>query len=419
MRRVLRAVPVIALALTLTTSASAASGDLDPSFGGDGLAVVDFRNGGQGFAAARGGDGTFVIGGHAGMRLALARLLPGGDPDPAFGGGDGRVTLPLGEGYAQVDDVLVMDDGRILVSAFGVRNGQAAFHVLRLRADGGRDRSFSGDGLAVTAFPDGPATPWGLALQPDGAVVVTGAAGPSAAVVRYLSDGTLDRTFDLDGVRTFTVGLGAADAGADVAIGPEGDIVVAGTADEGSGIFTARLTPGGALDRTYGADGWSIARDLGDDVRGSAVAVRPNGQVVVGGTVTPIGRNCCEMVLLVYGISGGRIPTFGGGDGIQALRPAGGWSYLSAIALASGGRIVAVGGGGVAAERQDLVVARVGPDGTPDATFGGGDGLAVIQLAGEEAGYGVGVDTDGDVLVGGTRLTLGTYRFLAARVQGS
>ena len=416
MRRALRAAPVLVIALT--ASALAAPGDLDPSFGGDGLAVVDFRNGGQGFAAARGDDGTFVIGGHAGMRLALARLLPGGGPDPAFGGGDGRVTLPLGEGYAQVNDVLVMDDGRVLVSAFGVRNGQAAFHVLRLRADGGRDRTFSGDGLAVTDFPDGPATPWGMALRPDGAVVVTGAAGPSAAVVRYLPDGTLDRTFGLDGVRTFSVGLGAADAGADVAIGPEGDIVVAGTADEGSGIFTARLTPGGALDRTYGADGWSLARGLGDDVRGSAVAVRPNGQIVVGGTVTPVGRNCCEMVLLLYGISGGRIPTFGGGDGIQALRPAGGWSFLSAIALASGGGIVAVGGGGAAAERQDLVVARVGSDGTPDATFRG-DGLAVIQLAGEEAGYGLGLDTDGDVLVGGTRLTSGTYRFLAARVQGS
>ena len=418
MRRALRAVPVIAIALALTTAALAAPGDLDPSFSGDGLAVVDFRNGGQGFAAARGDDGTFVIGGHAGMRLALARLLPGGGPDPTFGGGDGRVTLPLGEGYAQVNDVFVMDDGRILVSAFGVRNGQAAFHVLRLRVDGGRDRTFSGDGLAVTGFPDGPATPWGTALQPDGAVVVTGAAGPSAAVVRYLSDGTLDRTFDVDGVRTFSVGLGAPDVGADVAIGPDGDIVVVGTADEGSGIFTARLTPGGALDRTFGADGWSLARDLGDDVRGSAVAVRPNGQIVVGGTVAPVGRNCCEMVLLVYGIAGGRIPTFGGGDGIQALRPAGGWSFLSAISLASGGRIVAVGGGGAAPERQDLVVARVGPDGTPDATFGG-DGLAVIQLAGEEAGYGLGLDTDGDVLVGGTRLTLGTYRFLAARVQGS
>ena len=312
----------------------------------------------------------------------------------------------------------MLDDGRVVVSAFGIRNGQAAFHVLRLRADGARDRTFSGDGLAVTAFPDGPATPWGLALQPDGAVVVTGAAGASAAVVRYLPDGTLDRTFDVDGVRTFSVGLGSADSGADVAIGPEGDIVVVGTSDEGSGIFTARLTSGGALDRTYGADGWSIARGLGDDVRESAVAVRPNGQIVVGGTVTPVGRNCCEMVLLAYGISGGRIPTFGGGDGIQALRPAGGWSFLSAIALASGGRIVAAGGGGAAAERQDLVVARVGPDGTPDATFGG-DGLAVIQLAGEEAGYGLGVDTDGDVLVGGTRHTLGTYRFLAARVEGS
>ena len=98
MRRALRAVPIVAIALALTTSAFAAPGDLDPSFGGDGLAVVDFRNGGQGFAAARGDDGTFVIGGHAGMRLALARLLPGGGPDPAFGGGGGRVTLPLGEG---------------------------------------------------------------------------------------------------------------------------------------------------------------------------------------------------------------------------------------------------------------------------------------------------------------------------------
>jgi uncharacterized delta-60 repeat protein len=290
---------------------------------------------------------------------------------------------------------------------------------MRLRADGSRDRTFSGDGIAVTGVPEGPATAWGLALQPDGAVVAIGTAGPMIAVVRYLQNGVLDPAFDGDGVTTFNVGLAAADEGVDVALAPGGDLAFVGTSDEATGVVTGRLNADGTLDAGFGADGWSIARGLGDEVTAGAVAVRPNGQIVVGGTVTPAAGSCCQMVLTVYGLHGGRMAAFGGGDGIAELRPASGWARLSAIALGAADTIVAVGGGGEAPEQQDLVVARLTADGAPDPTFGGGDGLAVVVKKGEECAYGLGLEPDGDVLIGGTRYAFGTDRFLAARVQGS
>jgi uncharacterized delta-60 repeat protein len=417
MRRVLSAALVAALLLPVVP-AHGAAGDLDPSFGGDGLAFATFKDGGQGFTGARGADGTLVVAGHSGLKLAVARFLPDGSLDPAFGGGDGRVLYAVGEGYAQANDVLVMDDGRTLIAAYAVVNGRPAIHVLRLRADGTRDRSFSGDGVAATTFGV-PATAGGLTLQPDGAVVVIGSAGAGAVVLRYRTDGTPDPSFSGDGVFAFDVGLAAPDEGVDVALAPEGDLAIVGTSDDDSGIFTGRLNADGSFDGGFGGDGWSIARGLGEEVTASAVAVRPSGQVVVGGTVAPTGGTCCQMIVVLYGLAGGRVATFGGGDGITMLRPAAGSARLSALALTIDGGVVAVGGGGESPEQQDLVVARLGSDGAPDVSFGGGDGLAVVVRKGEEAGFGLGLEPDGDVLVAGTRYALGTYRFLGARVQGS
>jgi uncharacterized delta-60 repeat protein len=290
---------------------------------------------------------------------------------------------------------------------------------MRLRADGTRDRTFGGDGVAVSAFAEGPAVPWGLALQPDGDVVAIGTAGSEVAAARYLPDGSPDRGFGADGLLTFGVGLAAPDEGADVAVLADGDLAIVGTSDDASGIFTGRLNVDGSFDGGFGGDGWSIARGLGQEVTASAVAVRANGQIVAGGTVTPMGETCCEMVLILYGLGGGRVASFGDGDGIVEFRPAGGSARLSALALGASGGVVAVGGGGEAPEMEDVVVASVGPDGAPDANFGGGDGLAVIVKNGEESGYGLGLEPGGDVLVAGTRYASGTYRFLAARVTGS
>ena len=102
-----------------------AAGGLDAAFGTAGLAapavaVPDAAAGGR---AAVDAQGRVVVAGETAADFALARFLPTGAPDPAFGGGDGVVTTDLGTGTDGSTAVAVQPDGAILVA------GRSGGHV--------------------------------------------------------------------------------------------------------------------------------------------------------------------------------------------------------------------------------------------------------------------------------------------------
>jgi uncharacterized delta-60 repeat protein len=73
-----------------------------------------------------------------------------------------------------------------------------------LAAPSGTDVSFGANGLALTDFSHGDDIARDLALQPDGKIVVAGYAhngqNDDFAVARYNTDGSLDATFGAGGI---------------------------------------------------------------------------------------------------------------------------------------------------------------------------------------------------------------------------
>ncbi len=122
------------------------------------------------------------------------------------------------------------------------------------------DTSFNADGQAEVSqgfVEQGEA----IAIQPDGKIVVVGfsdglggAGEADFLVVRYNPDGSRDSSFSGDGRINFSFGpdLTGIDRGSAVALQPDGKIVVAGTTDAGGGninhFAVARLLPNGDLD---------------------------------------------------------------------------------------------------------------------------------------------------------------------------
>ncbi len=100
-------------------------------------------------------------------------------------------------------------------------------------APGDLDLTFSGDGKLTDFLSRGDDSARGVAIQPDGKIVVAGTSwtgqvrGSDFAVVRYNTDGSLDTTFGTGGKVTtdFNSSYDFANA---VAIQQDGKIVVAG-----------------------------------------------------------------------------------------------------------------------------------------------------------------------------------------------
>jgi uncharacterized delta-60 repeat protein len=123
-------------------------------------------------------------------------------------------------------------------------------------------------------------------VQPDRNIVVAGNASGSAmmTVTRLKPDGSLDATFGGGGTTTVAFGSLANPLGG-AARRPDGKIVIAGYTQDGEDVAVARLNAGGSLDATFGAAGKATV-DFGVATFGNAVALAPNGRIVVAGQKT-------------------------------------------------------------------------------------------------------------------------------------
>lgn len=332
----------VVLLATLAGSALAAPGDLDPSFGNAGLVTTDFGGRGDfGLAVALQSDGKIVAAGNSSstagafsLSFAVARYNPNGTLDPTFGSG-GTVLTGFGGSLSAAADVAVQPDGKILAVGFVAGD----FGIARYNANGMLDPTFGTGGLVTTDF-GGFDQANGVALQPDGKVVVVGPLQGTIGVARYNSDGSLDATFGSGG-KVVTDASPSFDGAFDVAI-------------------------------------WS-------------------GKIVVGGGTGLYGSGASDFQVVRYNADGSLDPSFGGGGIVTT--DFGGSDSIFGIAVTTDGKITAAGG---TTSPGDFAVARYNSDGSLDSTFDG-DGKTTTDFAGgtDDLGNGVVVQPDGSITVAG------------------
>jgi uncharacterized delta-60 repeat protein len=241
-------------------------------------------------------------------------------------------------------------------------------------ADGDLDPTFSGDGRVVTDFGfDDRAE--GLAVQPDGRIVVAGTScGGDFLVARYNTDGSPDTTFAGDGATCIDIGAGSADRGDEVIVLSGGQLLIAGTS---AGNFAlVRLTADGTLDPSFGTGGRATYDAGGTDELRDAV-VRPDGTIVMVGETSRVGcpqaptmAGQTVAVAVVRALSGGAPdPGFGGG-GTVVLADENLVQRGFAVAVQNDGGVV-VGGLTSTCSRVsiDTLLVRLTAAGTPGAPF--------------------------------------------------
>ena len=335
-------------------------------------------------------------GGAAVSRKYAARLNADGSLDAVFN------PNPNGVVYA----VAVQANGQIIIggSFTTVQPGGAASpttrnHIARFNADGSLDTGFDPNAnlavLSLAVEPNGQIVVGGgfSTLQPNGAATAT----TRNCVARINSDGSLDTGFDPEANGSVMA----------IAILPNGQIVLGGefvhfqangAAAQTQCDFLARLNSDGSLDTGF------IVNPLASV---TALAVQADGKLLIGGNFTSAFPEDSSGVAAVAYVA--RVNSDGSLDQNYSPTPN---QAVDAIVVQPDGFAV-LGGYFTSFQPVDQpsavplnFIARVGPDGSVDATLAPDAGGGVFATA---------VLSNGQMLVGGTFQSLAgiTQSFLA------
>lgn len=260
-------------------------------------------------------------------KLEERRLLAGvggfaGALDPTFDG-DGRGVVQFGA--RSIDTLyasLVQPDGKILLVGSTNSTDPASpgtdIAVARLNADATLDASFGvtlgenggvGGGLYEVPVPTPDDNLFGVALQPDGKIVLVGSIGNAdsesglffgqAIVIRLTPEGTPDGTFGESGLVFLPLSVdffGTPNSEArGVALQSDGKIVVVGTADVNpstgtAGFAAARLHTDGEIDTSFGGNGTGIRVETAEGLQAFALATTVDSQdriLLTGTAIVP------------------------------------------------------------------------------------------------------------------------------------
>lgn len=325
--------------------------------------------------------------------LPLFALAQPGTLDPSFGVG-GQVQTTIGAGSDAVS-VAVQADGRIVCAVISGNNGI----VIRYLSNGSVDTGFGVNGM-VDLGAEVP-QPWKVLVQPDGKILVCGEQGSAGFVARLLSDGDMDPGFGTDGV-VLTPVENSNEFVWDMALRPDGRIVVLSTHSVG-GIGAVQLTSlnaDGTFDDTFGTNG--ITRVQPPPSSGyypTCLALQANGKVVVGsGWDNPLHYR----IVFRWTADGTLDDTFGDA-GIANLTDiaAGGIENVSDILIDAGGGILVAGTKVTPIVQEKLVfVTRLLDDGGVDPNYGTNGNAASADVGYQLFGMEGCLQSDGKLLMG-------------------
>ncbi|HYG33685.1 MAG TPA: immunoglobulin domain-containing protein [Clostridia bacterium] len=249
-------------------------------------------------------DGSILAGGNfntitAANRPRIAKLKPDGTLDTTFNPGVG----PDGPVYTMA----LQPDGKILVGGgFSAFSGVACKGVVLLTTNGAVDPGFRAALTDCTGINS-------IAVQPDGRILLGGyfncqARGNSCfGIARLNPDGSIEETFN--------PGTGANNTVCQILLQPDGKIILGGYFSSFNGMLAdrlARLNRDGSVDSGFGSS-LQIRKLAPTDTDSVvfALALQPNGEVLIGGRFEEINGVFRSGFARLHGDLAGRPLLFG------------------------------------------------------------------------------------------------------------
>ena len=265
------------------------NGKADNSFGTNGIAgfPVSANSSGVGLQS----DGKIIVSGttiESNSKAVLVRFNINGSIDSTFGV-NGLVTLKPAF-YFHAVDIAIQSNNKI-VMACNVQNANGGASVYRFNANGSIDSNFGTNGSAAAKqlFIGSPRRC--IAIQADGKIAIAGGTNNDSTkfgVVRFLANGQRDALFGNNGFVHASFGNWFADV-TGITLQQDGKLIAVGSITDyhpgNFGFAAARFSSDGALDESFGSDGKISRMDNTFRINANAIALQPNGKIIIAGYV--------------------------------------------------------------------------------------------------------------------------------------
>lgn len=319
----------------------------------------------------------------------------------------GVVRASIGKKIDNAYGIAVQPDGKILVAGASFNGKDQDAVLLRFFPDGTLDTRFGFGGVATYDSKKGDDKAYSLAVWWDGRIFLSGETSNGKdsdfALWRFSSDGKLDRKYGVNGVARADFGKGD-DVALSMVLQPDGKIILGGTAlgKDDKDFAMAKFIREGAPDISFGQNGMMIT-SLQD------IQARPGDESGYGIITLPDGRiiqvgsseiGGQSVMSLLRYFGDGRLDKKFGKKGAVFPSFPGMQTFAYGTALDSQQRLVVIGS--VKKDnKRDLVILRILSNGDIDTEFGD-YGKTVIPLPGTaNVLYGIAFDDKKRIVVGG------------------
>ncbi len=362
-------------------------GILDSSFGTSGILtkkILTSYSGGKVIRAQS--DGKILVAGYYEKIIYILRYNADGTVDTSFGTeGTGIIYTDLvnGADYSDtVTDMKIQPDGKIVICGYlnNYNNGDNYdFFIIRYNSNGSLDTTFNGDGLASYNMGAGDFA-FALTFQSDGKILVAGKAEEEFLTIRFNTDGYFDTSFASKGYLLTNPIQNAQSEARDVAIDKDGKIVVAGYSILSSDTYftMVRYNPNGGVDTSFGSNGVQKSPTIGNYYCYS-MEIQTDGKILLG------GNNSGNQIVLMRYNSNGSLDAGGFSDGGIVYTNTGYSYYITNdITIQPNGKILIAGN--AQSYSGGVLVARYNIDGSLDSSFGSG-GILKTNYGGKSIEY--------------------------------
>ncbi len=334
-----------------------------------------------------------------------------GTLDPSFG--ENGITRTSLNYYGDSARAVTIDgNNRILVAGISDNGSDLDFSLARYNQNGTLDKSFNSDGIVSTQIGSSDDQATAIALQEDGKIVVAGYTSNGEdtdfALARYNQDGSLDMDFGLGGIVVLPIGMGNDRANA-LAIQEDGKIVVAGSAGGTSGevAVLARIKTTGSIDMSFGHDGLVFAKSDEPTAARDLFIQKDDSILVTGSSRNQEGTTLFLMRFLGNGASDQSFGTDGSSNTANV--------YLTetegtALLVQENGSILVAGSAGTG-DKRDIALFRFNAQGNYDPSFGT-RGMVTRDIHGEADGAYDIVAVEDSVMVAGYTTANGQRDFV-------